>query len=78
MSFASIKVTSFLCVTAQGYYIYIETSLPRRRDHKARLVSPTLAAVEPNNTCQVSKKLNHSMTTILLSHNLTYQRGSRN
>ncbi|XP_020605209.1 uncharacterized protein LOC110044027 isoform X4 [Orbicella faveolata] len=39
--------------TTEGYYIYIETSLPRRRDHKARLVSPTLAAVQPSNTCQM-------------------------
>ena len=44
-----------LCHTAEGYYIYIETSLPRRRDHKARLVSPTLAAIQPNSTCQVCK-----------------------
>ncbi|PFX16283.1 Neurotrypsin [Stylophora pistillata] len=39
--------------TVNGYYIYIETSLPRRRDHKARLVSPTLAPVDPSNTCQM-------------------------
>lgn len=38
---------------SEGYYIYIETSLPRRRDHKARLVSPTLAAVQPNITCEM-------------------------
>ena len=47
-------VSRFLYFTADGYYIYIETSLPRRRYHKARLVSPTLAPVNPNTTCQVS------------------------
>ena len=41
--------------TVNGYYIYIETSLPRVPLHRARLVSPTLAAVEPNSKCQVSK-----------------------
>lgn len=40
--------------TVNGYYIYIEASLPRVRNHKARIVSPTLAPVEPSSTCQVS------------------------
>lgn len=53
-SWTSKFVSRFLYFTADGHYIYIETSLPRRRYHKARLVSPTLAPVNPNTTCQVS------------------------
>ena len=65
--------TFFLCYTAEGYYIYIETSLPRRRDHKARLVSPTLAAVQSNNTCVVCKAVN-SILLKLYCHSYFHMR----
>ncbi|XP_067052699.1 deleted in malignant brain tumors 1 protein-like isoform X2 [Acropora muricata] len=39
--------------TKDGHYVYIETSLPRAQHQKARLVSPTLAPVQPNTTCKM-------------------------
>lgn len=42
--------------TASGYYMFIESSSPRRRGDKARLLSPLFRAVPPNsNSCSVSK-----------------------
>lgn len=42
--------------TASGYYMFIESSSPRRRGDKARLLSPLFRAVPPNdNSCSVSE-----------------------
>ena len=56
LAFQNTAVLLFfcLCVLEYGHYVYIETSLPRARHQKARLVSPTLAPVQPNTTCKVS------------------------